>query len=277
LKTFRLAPVVLLTALLAPRVSHAETPPPASAQDGARRHFAAGVALYEDRNYEAALVEFEAARAQSNEPVILYNVGLCQRSLFRYTDAIATFSRYLEETAADSRVTPAQRKEVTAAIAEMTALLADVTITVQPESAATSASLAISIDGRPGAGRDRPNKLAAGRHVIEISAGGFTPARREIIVVAGVAQSVALSLDPVPPPTAFTAPPSRTPAVTEGAVADLTATPTPTRSTPLYGRWWFWTGVGVVLAGGVTTVLLLTRSRGPDLVNGTLYTKMIPP
>jgi hypothetical protein len=35
--------------------------------------------------------------------------------------------------------------------------------------------------------------------------------------------------------------------------------PEPEPSPPAYKRWWFWTGVGVVVAGGVVTAILLTR------------------
>jgi hypothetical protein len=48
------------------------------------------------------------------------------------------------------------------------------------------------------------------------------------------------------------------------AGADLSArnepAPEPAR-TPIYKTWWFWTGVGAVVAGSVVTTLLLTRSK----------------
>src|SRR5207244_2896877 len=39
----------------------------------ARQHFRHGVALFEDRNYDAALVELEAAYQLSRDPVALYH------------------------------------------------------------------------------------------------------------------------------------------------------------------------------------------------------------
>lgn len=41
-----------------------------------------------------------------------------------------------------------------------------------------------------------------------------------------------------------------------GAGSDGLATP----ARPFYRRWWFWTGVGAVAAGGAVTAILLTRS-----------------
>ena len=36
----------------------------------------------------------------------------------------------------------------------------------------------------------------------------------------------------------------------------------------ILGRWWFWTAVGVVAAGGVTTFIALTTEKSPD--SGTI-------
>ena len=245
-------------------------------QEAAKRHFQQGVVLFEDNNFEAALVEFEAARGQSREPVILYNIGLCQRSLFRYTDAIATFSSYLDQTSGDRRVSPEQRREVTQAITEMTALLADVTITIQPAGAARSDSLVVSIDGRRVAAPDRPLKLAPGRHVIEIAASGFASARREISVVAGTPQIVPVVLEIAQIPTARAPPRSDS---TAALALDVQSRSTEEPRTParFYKTWWFWTGVGVLVAGGVTTGVLLSRPAGPTLVDGTLGGKTITP
>ena len=51
------------------------------------------------------------------------------------------------------------------------------------------------------------------------------------------------------------------------APAELTVTlqrdPTP-KATPVYKRWWFWTAVGVVVAGGAGTGIYLA-TRGDDI------------
>jgi hypothetical protein len=56
----------------------------------ARRHFANGVRLYQDANYSAALIEFEAANDLKPGASSLQNIALCQKALFRYAAAAAT-------------------------------------------------------------------------------------------------------------------------------------------------------------------------------------------
>ncbi len=74
-----------------------------------------------------------------------------------------------------------------------------------------------------------------------------------------------------PPPTAASAPPPA--AVPEPAEPHATDTlgitqagppPEPEPSPPLYKKWWFWTGVGAVVAGGVVTGVLLSRKSAPS-------------
>jgi len=65
---------------------------------------------------------------------------------------------------------------------------------------------------------------------------------------------------PPPPPAAVRAEPA--PATPTGAVPVVTATappPAQREPQPLWRRWWFWTGVGAVVAGGVAATFLLTR------------------
>ena len=41
-------------------------------------------------------------------------------------------------------------------------------------------------------------------------------------------------------------------------IAQTGPSPEPPASPPVYKRWWFWTGVGVVVAGGVVTAIVLS-------------------
>ena len=79
--------------------------------------------------------------------------------------------------------------------------------------------------------------------------------------------------EPVPVPATAPAP-TATPATAVGSTIPASAAPAPTpeplgiaqsapnpeppASPPVYKRWWFWTGVGVVVAGGVMTAIVLS-------------------
>ncbi|HXJ20507.1 MAG TPA: tetratricopeptide repeat protein [Polyangia bacterium] len=67
--------------------------------------------------------------------------------------------------------------------------------------------------------------------------------------------------EPTPPPPAPAPEPAATTTTAPGAV--LTSTPdTPPadqETTPVTHRWWFWTGIGAVVAGGVVAAVLITR------------------
>jgi len=56
------------------------------------------------------------------------------------------------------------------------------------------------------------------------------------------------------------------------AAAALSTQPTPDASAgqSILSRWWFWTAVGVVVAGGVAAGVLLTRPGDAELVQGNL-------
>jgi hypothetical protein len=80
-------------------------------------------------------------------------------------------------------------------------------------------------------------------------------------VPAAPAPTAAAALAPVAPsPAASTveinvAPaPSSPPGTSLVAVAPAS----PAKETPVYARWWFWTGVGALVAGGVATALVLS-------------------
>jgi tetratricopeptide (TPR) repeat protein len=66
----------------------------------------------------------------------------------------------------------------------------------------------------------------------------------------------------VTPPPAAPVPQPASP-VTQPAGLDLTsqAPPPEPSSTPIYRTWWFWTGAGVVVAGGVVTAILLASGK----------------
>ncbi|HXI55035.1 MAG TPA: hypothetical protein VNO55_03180, partial [Polyangia bacterium] len=85
------------------------------------------------------------------------------------------------------------------------------------------------------------------------------------VPTTAAAEPAALALTPA---AAASATATATPPV-PSLMADpnmVTTSPGPT-SRPVYKRWWFWTGIAAVVAGGVVATVLLTRT---DPAHGTL-------
>src|SRR6478736_1064595 len=140
--------LLVIFALVSPSV-FAQTPPapvapaaptaPEPSLAEAKLHFEQGVALYNDGNYNAALAEFLKSYELRKTTGVLYNIGLTQKALFRYSEAIESLEKYLAES---TTMAPERKAEVQQQVAEMRALLADVTLDVEP------AGANVLVDGR---------------------------------------------------------------------------------------------------------------------------------
>lgn len=174
----------------------ATTVPAASSdrQEDARRAFNQGVALFRDKNFEAALIQFQASYESSPEPIVLYNIAKTNRKLFRYSDSIAAYLRYLDESRKrGEHIGEERRTEVETAIAEIEKLLTQIWVKIAP------ASAALKVNGQlvtlPATGVLR---LAAGTHKLEVTAEGYQSQQRELVVVAGKREEVEIALKEIP-------------------------------------------------------------------------------
>jgi hypothetical protein len=143
------------------------------------RHFENGLRLYEDRNYVGALAEFEAAYRSYPSGSALQNVALCQKQLFRYSEAKDTLERLL--TVHSVELADTDRKAVRDAEMELGSLVG--TIRIIP----TPASAKITLDDRTLADKDLKQTLAldVGEHRIVAEADGFAPLTRVFRVAGG--------------------------------------------------------------------------------------------
>jgi tetratricopeptide (TPR) repeat protein len=95
--TARAAAMVAAVALVSLRVAPAWAQP---ADPGARAQAAAhtrqGQAYFGRGDYDRAIAEYQAAFDLSNEPSLLFNVGLCYDRTDRAEQALQAFQRYLE-------------------------------------------------------------------------------------------------------------------------------------------------------------------------------------
>src|SRR5438105_2376472 len=157
----------------------------------AKRHFDQGVALFNDGDFGGALAEFEASYQIRPSAGVLYNIGLTQKALYRYDEALSSLRKFL----VDAQKIPKDKKaEVTQLITEIQALLATVTFEVSP------AGTSVTLDGRqlgqaPSVGS---YGVAAGTHTFEFAADGYKPAKKELKVVAGQPIKLTVNLDKIP-------------------------------------------------------------------------------
>lgn len=268
----------------APDAQPAPAPDPKVLEE-AKRHFDQGIALFNDANYSAALSEFEQVYRLHPAVGTFYNIGITQKALFRYPDAIASLQKLIDES---KNLSPEKRAEAESLIAGMKALLADITFQVAPDNAT------ISIDGRP-AGTSpltKPLQLAAGLHKIEVTAEGYEPQKQEIMVSAEVPMTRTFTLKAIPKtgkvrisssvprstvsvdgkPRGYApleveldagghqievSAPKHEPRRDELLIVagqtrdvDVTLTKIVVAKKPWYGKWQVWTTVGLVLIGG---------------------------
>jgi hypothetical protein len=175
-----------LAFLLLVSVARAEEPSDKAKEEAAVR-FERGIKLYEAQDYAAALAEFEAAYKLVPRYQVLFNVGVTQKRLFRYNDAVRALRRYLDE---GGEKVPGDRRElVEKELSEIRALVAEVSVKVDGMPAE------VDVDGRmvgesPMSG---PLLLAAGHHTVRALRDGYDPAEKAIDVVSGEKVEIALS------------------------------------------------------------------------------------
>ena len=121
---------------------------PAAAQEApaaqrARDEFRAGGQLVEQSEWAAALAAFERSLALRQHALTIYNIGVCQRFLGRYTLAVSTLRQALARNEGSLELPDLFRDQARAYVDEIDPKLARITITVkQPEAT-------IAVDGRP--------------------------------------------------------------------------------------------------------------------------------
>jgi hypothetical protein len=104
-------------------VSRADTPGTATKEAG--KLFQRGVALYNETDYRAALVEFQRAYDIAPNSAVLYNIGETYFQLQNYAAALLTLERYLS----DAGPTATHRAEVEQTLETLQARVGKVAVT----------------------------------------------------------------------------------------------------------------------------------------------------
>lgn len=182
-------------------------------------HYKRGVEFYKENNFSAALSEFRAAYQQAPNYEVLLNVGLCERRLFQYGRALATFNRYLIE--GGDRVTDDRRAAVNQEIEQVRSLTAPIAVIVN------GAPAKLLIDGEFYANTPLVElvPLGSGRHVLRAERPDEKPDEQTIEVVSGVTQAVTLTPKSLKEPVVVTI--ETEPAGAMATLADGAAVKTP--------------------------------------------------
>lgn len=165
---------VLITAtLLEPGPSNADS------KADAKARFMEGIALFKAENYADALTAFEESYRLRKTPIVLFNIGMSQKALYRYTESIVTFRKLLEEKI--GQLKPSIREESEEAIREMEALLGRLKLEGAPDGAS------LIIDGNVVGTTPLvdPIFVSPGRHTVEVIKEGYETLKTEINIPQG--------------------------------------------------------------------------------------------
>jgi len=193
--------------------------------------------------YDEAIQLFARLDAETLNPIYLRNIGRCHQKKREPDKAIDAFQDYL---AKGKSITAPERKEIQGYIKDMERLRDDQAKErqAQADDKAKDKDRDKAFASAPPA-TTTPAATASGGPT---TAAPGTPAPGAVTTTVNVA----------PWPTYGTTPPPSDPAA--GGPVLLAQPQAPARhddSHPIYKRWWFWTAIGVVVAGSVAAALLI--------------------
>lgn len=230
----------------------------------ARRLYDEGVEAVGKSRWSVAHDRFKASYDLSPRVLTLFNLAGAQRETSRFVESSESYRKFLRETS-DGRY-PELRSEATSALEQIEKQIAQLTIMISN----VDASDAISIDDIefPRAALGEPFPMNPGVHVIAVRRSGAPLTSKSITLAAGVAETVKLELATATPKVVADLKVRNDP---ETSVATTNAPrlddkPAKRSSGGVLRSPWFWTGVAVVVAGGVTGAYLLTRPEDGVLV-----------
>lgn len=154
----------------------------------ARAEFARGVEAYGRSEFQAALDAFQEAYRLAPHPAVRVNIANCYEQLGRPLEALHHFENFLSETESPSR---AQRREVQAAIARLSARVGQLELHVSPDGAL------VTVDGSTT--RRAPVtdtiRVEQGRHTVQVTMDGYVTTERAVEVPGGGRARVDVRLD----------------------------------------------------------------------------------
>ena len=216
-------------------------------------------------NYAEARSLFERAHALKPNARTLRGLGITAFELKRYVQAIQELEAALVETR--TALTAKQHAEVEALIEKARGFVGKVSLELTP------ADADVLVDGQPAAGSELV--LDLGEHQVSVRADGYRDETIELVIDGGEQITRRVELLPVdvsPQNAAVAAPP------TPDSRAGATHSGPEDRASggSIFGKWWFWTVAGVVVAGAAVGTALALSGGGTTRVE-PLTTANTPP
>ncbi len=273
------------------RVAYAEPTPEAAAKAAQLKE--QGNKAMDGLRYQQALALYAEAYGLTQDPALLYNKGRALEALGDFPEALAAQEEF------DAKASPELKLKVVGLpklLADLRSRVSVLELHVRPEDAEVRSG-----DHVLGTASQKRFLLNAGKTTIKIQREGYFPIERElalgggqttvldftllskaeraVLVVRSPVSGSLVTVDGI----AFGMVPTETPVMPgthrvhlshEGYKAtDSTAVVAAgdtkqldlsmEAETPIYKKWWFWTGIGLVVAGGVATGIALTTERSP--------------
>jgi len=198
LRQFALAPLLVLPLLAQPMLARADSAQPAATgeTEEARQHFAEGLKLYKDGDFDAALVQFERAYAIKPNYKVLYNIAQTYFQLREYVEARDAMARYLKE--GGSAIDPERQAAASKDLADLEKRIAHVTVNVNVNGAT------VLVDGKKVGVTplSEPLAVSEGQRTISIETEKRGARQRLLRVAGGEEQTLTIDFEALPPANA---------------------------------------------------------------------------
>jgi hypothetical protein len=220
----------------------------------ARSLFEEGVSLADRADWQGAADRFERAYALKPTSGIAFNYASALVELGRLVEA----SELLRTVTRDASASEDLRRHSEEMLTSLQPRLAYLTVHLQDD---PGSEARVDLDDRewPRAGWGVASPVDPGAHTVRCVVGGVERAHEDVTLAEGERRELELKLSlPLDSPAGLPGP------IVEGgplAPGHGNLDPSDTAHRPVYKRWWFWTGVGLVVAGGVVAGVLVATSH----------------
>ncbi len=170
-------------------------PSRADDQGDAKAMLQQGKTLIEEEDYEGALAALQESYRLQPKAYVLFNIAMCQKALFLYTEAIASFRQYLDlgETEQELAAEAKMRQMTEAALRDLDMLVGKITIAGAPD----EAELTIDDGNAVYLPLRKPLIVDPGPHGVKVTKEGFEPFETEVTIDSGAAIVVRAELTPL--------------------------------------------------------------------------------